>query len=74
MEQFYINLRNKGIIETNNVIAKGPVKMMVVAKIDEFYRHLDIFYYTADVYPFALLFTTGSKEFNINMRFHAIKK
>ena len=74
MEQFYINLRNKGIIETNNVIAKGPVKMMVVAKIDEFYRHLDIFYYSADVYPFALLFTTGSKEFNINMRSHAIKK
>lgn len=47
--------------------------MMVVATIDEIYRHLDIFYYTADVYPFALLFTTGSKEFNVSMRNHALK-
>jgi DNA ligase-1 len=74
MDYFYKKLIKNGIIDPNNVLAKGPFKIMVIAKIDEFYRHLDIFYYTADVYPFALLFTTGSKEFNISMRSHAIKK
>ena len=47
---------------------------MAVANIDDTFRHLDIFYYTKEVYPFALLFTTGSKELNTNMRSHALKK
>ena len=46
---------------------------MAVAKIDEIFRHLDIFYYSHDVYPFALLFTTGSKENNVNMRARAVR-
>jgi len=73
MNTFYKNLIKKNIISVGNVISKGPIKIMAVATIDEIYRHLDIFYYTADVYPFALLFTTGSKEFNINMRNHALR-
>jgi len=68
MNTFYNNLVKEGIIQKENTIAKGPTKIMVIAKIDEFYQHLDIFYYTKDVYPFALLFTTGSKEFNVKMR------
>ncbi len=72
MNTFYKNLVKKNIISSENVISKGPIKMMAVASIDEIYRHLDIFYYTSDVYPFALLFTTGSKEFNVNMRNRAI--
>lgn len=74
MNTFYINLVKKNIITQDNVISKGPIKIMAVAAIDKIHRHLDIFYYTADVYPFALLFTTGSKEFNVNMRNYAIKK
>ena len=74
MNTFYINLVKKNIILPENVISKGPIKIMAVAAIDEIHRHLDIFYYASDVYPFALLFTTGSKEFNVNMRNHAIKK
>ena len=74
MNTFYINLVKKNIISPDNVISKGPIKIMAVAAISEIHRHLDIFYYTADVYPFALLFTTGSKELNVNMRNHAIKK
>lgn len=73
MNTFYKNLIKNNIISVENVISKGPIKIMAVATIDEIYRHLDIFYYTADVYPFALLFTTGSKEFNINMRNHALR-
>ena len=74
LETFYNKLIENSIIQASNVISKGNTKIMAVAKIDENYRHLDIFYYTSDVYPFAILFTTGSKEFNVNMRNHAIKK
>ena len=74
MNTFYTNLINKNIISSEDVISKGPIKIMAVASIDEIYRHLDVFYYTADVYPFALLFTTGSKELNTTMRAHALKE
>lgn len=73
MNTFYTNLIKKNIVSPVNVISKGPIKIMAVATIDEIYRHLDIFYYPADVYPFALLFTTGSKEFNVNMRNRALR-
>ena len=74
MNTFYTNLIKKNILSPENVISKGPIKIMTVATINEYpWRHIDIFYYTADVYPFALLFTTGSKEFNVNMRNHALK-
>ena len=47
---------------------------MAIAKILDTFRHVDIFYYSLEVFPFALLFTTGSKEFNLKMRSHALKK
>ncbi len=74
MDLYYNNLIKEGIITKKNTISKGNVKIMAVGKIDEHYRHIDIFYYTKEVYPFALLFTTGSKEHNVNMRAHALKK
>tara|TARA_X000001036_G_scaffold150423_1_gene142847 strand:- start:17387 stop:19483 length:2097 start_codon:yes stop_codon:yes gene_type:complete len=73
MNKFYNNLITKQIISPDNVLSKGPIKIMAVSSIDEIYRHLDIFYYTSDVYPFALLFTTGSKDLNTTMRSHALK-
>lgn len=74
MNTFYSKLVKNNIINETNVISKGNTKIMAVANIDEVYRHLDIFYYPSNVYPFALLFTTGSKEFNVKMRAHALKK
>jgi len=73
MNKFYNNLISTGIVAPENVISKGPVKIMAVAKINSLFRHLDIFYYPKDVYPFALLFTTGSKELNTTMRSNALK-
>ena len=73
MNSFYNNLIKKNIISPDNVLSKGPIKIMAVSSIDKIYRHLDIFYYTSDVYPFALLFTTGSKDLNTTMRSHALK-
>ena len=74
MNKFYNNLIEKGIIDPANVIAKGDTKIMAVAKIDKHYRHLDIFYHPRETFPFAILFTTGSKEFNVRMRNHALEK
>lgn len=74
INSYYKNIIDEGIIKKEDTIAKGPTKIMAIGKIDEFYRHIDIFYYPKKVYPFALLFTTGSKEHNINMRAHSLKK
>ena len=74
MDSYYNNLIKEGIITKQNTISKGNIKIMAIGKIDEYYRHIDIFYYTKEVYPFALLFTTGSKEHNVNMRAHALKR
>jgi ATP-dependent DNA ligase/DNA polymerase/3'-5' exonuclease PolX len=74
MNRFYKNLIESGIFTIENVIASGETKIMAIAKILDTFRHVDIFYYSLEVFPFALLFTTGSKEFNLKMRSHALKK
>lgn len=74
MNTFYNNLVKRDVIEKTNVLAKGPTKIMAVASIDEYYRHLDIFYHPKETFPFAILFTTGSKEFNVKMRKFALEK
>jgi ATP-dependent DNA ligase/DNA polymerase/3'-5' exonuclease PolX len=74
MNRFYKNLIETGIFKEENVLASGETKIMAIAKILDVFRHVDIFYYSSDVFPFALLFTTGSKEFNLKMRSHALKK
>ena len=74
MTSFYNNLVKRSIIDPTDIIAKGPTKIMAVANIDEYYRHLDIFYHPKETFPFAILFTTGSKEFNIKMRKFSLEK
>ena len=74
MTTFYNNLVKRDVIEKTNVLAKGPTKIMAVASIDEYYRHLDIFYHPRETFPFAILFTTGSKEFNVKMRSELLEK
>lgn len=74
MNTFYNNLVKRGVVEKTNVLAKGPTKIMAIASIDEYYRHLDIFYHPKETFPFAILFTTGSKEFNVKMRKFALDK
>jgi DNA ligase 1 len=70
-----MNMFTKSFGETiENVISSGPTKLMAIAKINETYRHIDVFYYPPDVYPFALLFLTGSGPFNQQMRAFASKQ
>jgi DNA polymerase/3'-5' exonuclease PolX len=69
----------KELLKTDNldsslVFSSGTTKFMGLGKIENYYRHIDIFYYSEKEYPFALLFSTGSGQFNIEMRADAVKK
>ena len=69
----------KELLKTDNlssdlVFSSGTTKFMGLGKIENYYRHIDIFYYSEKEYPFAILFATGSGQFNIEMRADAIKK
>ena len=69
----------KELLKTDNldkslVFSSGTTKFMGLGKIEDYYRHIDIFYYSENEYPFALLFSTGSGQFNIEMRADALKK
>ena len=69
----------KELLKTDNfdsslVFSSGTTKFMGLGKLEEYFRHVDIFYYSKKEYPFALLFSTGSGQFNVEMRADAIKK
>lgn len=74
MNKFLENLFRKELLDEELVFAQGSTKFMGLGKIDEFYRHIDIFYYSQKEYPFAILFSTGSGPFNVEMRAYAIKE
>lgn len=67
-------LIDKGILEGNNIFSAGDTKIMVAIKLLEKYRHLDIFYHSRDIYPFATLHSTGPAEFNSELRSFFINK
>jgi len=75
--QIYKNLVDK-LIQDNfilDILAKGTKKFMAFSKItkDGFTCRLDILYTPIKEYPFAKLYFTGSKDFNIKMRNKANK-
>ena len=74
MTNFIKELLKTDKLDTSLVFSTGTTKFMGLGKIENYYRHIDIFYYSEKEYPFALLFSTGSGQFNIEMRGDAIKK
>jgi len=74
MTNFIKELLSSDYLNPDLVFSSGNTKFMGLGKIDKLYRHIDIFYYSEKEYPFALLFSTGSGQFNIEMRADAIKK
>lgn len=54
-------------------IVEGPSKFLGYIKIDKYYRRIDILLTSQEEYPFSVLYFTGSKEFNVRMRAHALK-
>ena len=74
MKNFIKELLRTDNLDSSLVFSSGNTKFMGLGKIEEYYRHIDIFYYSEKEYPFALLFSTGSGQFNIEMRADAVKK
>jgi DNA polymerase (family 10) len=59
-----------------DVLALGDKKCMAVVKLPRCrtHRRLDILLTPPSEYPYALLYFTGSQEFNIGMRTHALSR
>ena len=70
---FIDELVNKKVIL--EVLSRGPTKCLVIAKLPrhKVARRVDFLFTPASTYPFALLYFTGSKEFNTGMRERALK-
>jgi DNA polymerase beta len=64
------------LIENGYIIAilsRGDKKCLCFAKIKDKVRRMDLLLTTPSEYPYALLYFTGSKQFNISMRKHALE-
>ena len=64
-------IKNEIILET---LSYGNTKALVIAKLPNYNiaRRVDFLYSPPDEFPFAILYFTGSKEFNTVMRSHAL--
>ena len=65
-------ISNKIIIE---VLSRGDTKSLVIAKLtpSSKARRVDFMFTTRQEYPFAIMYFTGSKDFNTAMRGHALR-
>jgi len=68
-------LVSTGALQEDDVFSCGHHKLMGVAKLSpkDKARHLDIFLFQEKQYPFALMYATGSGEFNVRLRNHALQ-
>ncbi len=65
-------IKSKIIIE---VLSRGKSKCLVITRLpnkDNVARRVDFLFCSKEEYPFSLLYFTGSKLFNTNMRAHAL--
>lgn len=67
-------------LQTRNIsqgfLTQGPIKTYLISKItpNDRTRRMDIMYSPSNEYPFAILYFTGSKEFNTHQRSVALSK
>lgn len=79
LDIFLQALQDKGYLSHHHSkLSKGKVKYCGISKLpdastEDPYRRLDVLYTHPYEYPFALLYFTGSGEFNKEMRAHALK-
>ena len=76
LESLQQSLVDMEVIQPDDIISLGKHKMMAVARIGPKgkARHLDLFVFPSDQYPFALMFATGSGEFNVRFRGYALEQ
>lgn len=73
-KKFTDALKEENIIVVT--LSSGPSKCLVITKLtpQSSARRVDFLYSSPEEFPFAILYFTGSKEFNTVMRGHALKK
>lgn len=79
-DQFLDSLISAGVIK--EVLSRGKSKCLVIACLPSHkgrrqgfvYRRVDFLYTTPAEFPFAVLYFTGSKGFNVVMRNHALAR
>lgn len=73
-EKFIDILTEEGYLTC--MLARGPKKYMGMGKVDisPCHRRIDIMYTKPSEYPFAILYFTGSGDFNVRMRDDALKQ
>ena len=59
-----------------DLFANGDKKCMAAGKLPRFktHRRVDLLYTDQSTFPFALLYFTGSQQFNVKMREHCLKQ
>ena len=77
-KSIYYDFKNR-LVSKNIIVAEltnGTNKSMVIGKLtpESKARRIDLLYATPEERPFALLYFTGSKEFNTAMRQHALNQ
>ena len=72
-ENFIKKLQTKKVLL--EILSKGETKSLTIGKLESTSatpRRIDFLYAPPEDYPFAILYFTGSKEFNTAMRQHAL--
>ena len=74
MKSIISSMISLGIVSEQDVVSQGIKKTMLVGKLNEtsLCRHVDVFIFSESEFPFALMFATGSAEFNIRLRNYAL--
>ena len=72
--KFLESLKTRKII--THFLSQGPTKSLVVGNVpgSKLYRRIDFLYTKPEEYPYAVLYFTGSKYFNLAMRGRALKQ
>ena len=72
-KKFINSFEEHGII--TEYLSKGTKKCMIIGKLNDYpQRRIDFMYTSEKEFPFAILYFTGSKEFNVKMRAHALTR
>ncbi len=73
-DMFVDDLLERGIII--EVLSRGPSKCLIITRLHESCpaRRVDFLFTSSESYPFAVLYFTGSKNFNTVMRANALKQ
>jgi DNA polymerase beta len=69
--EFLEELGKQGYI--TDILSLGPAKCLAVCKIDDKYRRIDFMLTPYEEFYYALLYFTGSKQFNVAMRGYVLQ-